>query len=120
MTFKTALALIALAILAVLLIDFARAYAKATSTGWQRLWDAGRGSATVVVAQLGAAAGALVAASDRLTDWICNLVNAPGADDTIKGLIASTLTPTTVGIATVAFMGLVAWARMRTLGNGAS
>lgn len=117
MSAKTIVTLIALAIFAVVLLDFVRAYLQATTTGWQRVWDAGRGSATIVVTQLGAGAGALVAMSDKLTDWITGLLNAPGADEQIKGLIASYLTPTTVGIATVAFMGLVAWARLRTLGK---
>jgi hypothetical protein len=115
MSMKTLVSLIALAILAVVLLDFVRAYMQATSAGWQRVWDAGRGSATIVVAQLGTVAGALVAASSQVTDWITGLLNTPGADEQIKSLIASYLTPTTVGIATVAFMALVAWARLRTL-----
>src|SRR5581483_3870212 len=49
MSLATLLTLLALAIVGVLIVDFVRSYVAATSSGWQRLWDAGRGSATMVV-----------------------------------------------------------------------
>jgi hypothetical protein len=112
---KFAMTLIALALIAIVAFDFVRAYLGATSTGWQRVWDAGRGSATMVAVQLGIVASCIATASGDVVDWICNLANDPGAADSIKGAIAQYCTPTTVGIAMVGYLGLVAWARLRTL-----
>jgi ABC-type sulfate transport system permease component len=105
----------ALALIAFLVFDFVRAYLKATTTGWQRVWDAGRGSATIIVVQLGVVASGIATASGDLVDWICSLVNDPSAADPIKTAIAQYCTPTTVGVAMVGYLGLVAWARLRTL-----
>ncbi|HZS63344.1 MAG TPA: hypothetical protein VFA53_02435 [Xanthobacteraceae bacterium] len=115
MSLATLLTLLALAIVGVLIVDFVRSYVAATSTGWQRLWDAGRGSATMVVAQLGAVVALITAVSDHLADWISSLLGDPAAADSVKSAIQSYVTPATVGTAMLVFSGLVAWARLRTL-----
>ncbi len=118
MSFATIVALIALALIAAVVGDFIWAYWKATSSGWQRVWDAGRGSATIVWQQLGLVAAALVTAGGKITDWICALVNDPSAADNIKSAIGSYVSPASVGIAMTAFIAVTIWARSRTLKTG--
>jgi hypothetical protein len=118
MSFKLIATLIALGIAGIVAFDFVRSYLKATSVGWQRLWDAGRGSATIVWQQLGIVAACLVTASTSLTDWVCGLLNAPGADEAIKSTINSYVGPTSVGVVMVLYIGVTVWARLRTLGRG--
>jgi hypothetical protein len=112
---KLVITVVALALIAFLVFDFVRAYLGSTSTGWQRVWDAGRGSATIIVVQLGVVASGIATASGDLVDWICSLANDPSAADPIKATIAQYCTPTTVGVAMIGYLGLVAWARLRTL-----
>jgi hypothetical protein len=69
------------------------------------------------MAQLGAIAAAIVTASAQVTDWVCGMLNDPGAADQIKAAISAYVTPTNVGIAVLIYTGLVAWARLRTLGK---
>jgi hypothetical protein len=115
MSFKAITTFVALAIFAVVLYDFVSSYLKSTSTGFGRWIDAGRGSATMVVAQLGVLSGLLVAVSSQVTDWVCGLLNDPGAADAFKQVIQAWVTPTDVGIALALFAAVVAWARARTL-----
>lgn len=113
--FKTATAVAALVILCVVAGDFVFAYVRSKSTGFQRLIDAARGSATILAAQLGAIAAALVTAGGQITDWICAILNAPDADSQIKSFIGSYFTATNVGLAMLAYTLIVAAARARTL-----
>lgn len=106
---------VALTLIGVVVFDFVRQYRKASSAGWQRVWDAGRGSATIVWQQIGLVVAGLVAASETVVDWICRLVNAPGADEAIKGAISSYVTPVNVSAAMVVFIAITVWARLRTL-----
>jgi hypothetical protein len=117
MSFYTFVSLIALAIVSVVVFDFVRAYLKSTATGWQRIWDAGRGSATVVIGQLGMVASMLAVSFDKVVDWICSLLQDPSAADQIKTLIGQYVTATNVGLVMAAFTGLVVAARLRTLGQ---
>ena len=115
--FKNIVALVALAVLAVVIFDFVRSYMKSTDTGWQRIRDAGRGSATIVIQQLGLVAAALVAMFNQVTDWICSLLSTPESADAIKSAIGSYVTGPNVGIALAVFVSLTVAARMRSLGK---
>jgi len=115
MSVKTIASVIALGIFVFVLYDFIVAYAKSTQTGFARWVDAAKGSATILVAQLGAAAAALVTAGDSIADWVCSILNAPGADAQFKAALGQYVTATNVGIAMLIFTALVAWARSRTL-----
>lgn len=111
------ISLAALAIVAIVLFDFVYSYVKSNSSGFQRWIDAGRGSATMVAAQLGGVVALFVASSQKITDWICGAINAPGADEAIKQGIQQLVTPTNAGLALAAFALAVAVARARTLGK---
>lgn len=115
MTLHGIVAVIALALVAVVIFDFVRSYLASATTGWARLLDAGRGSATILWSQIGFAIAAIVAALDQVMDWICQLTGTPGADDAIKSAIQQVVTPTTAAIALAAYALITAIARMRTL-----
>jgi hypothetical protein len=115
MHIHTVISVVGLCIFAVVVYDFSTQYVKATSSGWQRIWDAGRGSATMVMAQLGAIAAGIAMAGDKVTDFVCGLLNAPGAADQIKAAIGQYVTGQNVGIVLLIFTALVAWARSRSL-----
>ncbi len=117
MTASNVTAIVILTLLAVVLFDFARAYAASTNTGWARLLDAGRGSATILWSQLGFVIAAVVAVLDQVLDWICQISGAPGADDAIKQAIQQAVTPTRVGVVVAIYVVITAVARMRTLGK---
>ena len=117
MSINTIISLAALAIFAVILYDFISSFVKSTSTGFQRWIDAGKGSATMVAAQLGAMVALIVAAGDKITDWVCGALNAPGAADSIKQAIQAWVTPTNAGVVLALFAATVAVARARTLGK---
>lgn len=115
MTFAFTLA--AFAIIVWVVSIFTMGYLKATSSGFQRVIDGAKGSATMLVAQLGTIAAALIMASDSIVDFVCNLVNAPGVADQVKTAISQYVTPTNLGLAMLGFTLLVGWARSRTLGK---
>jgi hypothetical protein len=112
---KYILPLIGLSVAAVVIFDFGRQYLKSISTGWGRVWDAGRGSATVVWQQFGLVVSGLVMGADRLIDWVCAAANDPSAADAIKGVINSYFTPPVAGLVGLAFIAITIKARMRTL-----
>lgn len=112
---RTIIALAGLAAAAVVAVDFAKAYAASSKTGWARVWDGGRGSATIVWQQLGVVLGGLLAASDQAVDWLTQFLNAPGADDSIKNVLNQVVTPAKVGTALAIYALISIAARMRTL-----
>jgi hypothetical protein len=115
--FSNIVALAAIAVLVVVIVDFMHSYMKSTETGWQRIWDAGRGSATIVIQQLGMVAAATVAMFNQVTDWVCSLLSTPESADAIKSAIGSYVTGPNVGIALAIFVSLTVAARMRSLGK---
>lgn len=117
MTAANVTAIVILTLLAVVLFDFARAYFKSRKTGWGRLLDAGRGSATILWSQLVFAVGAIAAGFNQILDWVCQVIGAPGADDAIKSAVQQVVTAERVGLA-LAIVGIITIiARMRTLGK---
>ena len=115
MTWREGQAIGALVLVAIVAIDFARCYSRSKNTGWTRLLDAGRGSATILWLQLGFVASCLMAALDAGADWVTQIVGAPGADDTIKQWIGSYFSPQNVGIVVGIYIMIAAIARARTL-----
>lgn len=91
----------------VVAVDFAIAYFRSSSTGTQRLWDAGRGSATIVVCQLGFIGGGVDTGLQKLADFL----NMPGVSDAIKGYLPAPA----VGAAVIVFAAIALAARLRTL-----
>jgi hypothetical protein len=103
------------AMVAIVVIDFTRSYAASGNTGWQRLLDAGRGSATILWSQLGFVIAGMLTAFDQLADLVCQLTGAPGADDAFKQAIQSYFTTTTVGTVLAIYAVITVLARVRTL-----
>jgi hypothetical protein len=60
--------------------EFVVSYRKSTSTGWQRIWDGARGSATLVWMRLVFIVGAGIDLITELADFL----GAPGVSDTIR------------------------------------
>jgi hypothetical protein len=112
---KNIITLIALTIIVIGVYDFIVSYRKSTNSGWQRVWDAGKGSATIVWQQLGLMVAGLLAASSSVTDWVCSLINDPSAAESVKSIIGAYVTPTTAGAAMAVFTLVTVWARLRTL-----
>jgi len=119
MSFRGILAIIFLSIAAAIVFDFFKSYKASTNTGAQRIWDGARGSATMFVAQCGGVAMAIAAFADKITDFVCSLLNAPGSAEQIKSAISTYVTGQNLALAGVGFAVLVGWARMRTLSKPA-
>lgn len=111
----TILSAIAIGMVCVVGWDFYRCYRKSTNHGWQRIWDAGHGSATLVVQQIGFVVAGLTLSADKISDWVTSMLNDPTADAQIKSLIHQYVNSTSVGIAMAIYIGLTVWARLRTL-----
>ncbi len=90
-------------------------YRKATSTGLQRVWDAGRGSATIVWSYIGLIVTGLTAGSGKLADLVFSVFNDPAGADAVKTAINSYVTPTTASVVGALFIAVTIWARSRTL-----
>lgn len=112
---RTIVTLAALVIAGVVAADFAKAYFASSKIGWARVWDGGRGSATIVWQQLGVVLGGLLVASDQAVDWVTQFLNAPGADEAVKNALNQIVTPTKVGSALAIYAVISIVARMRTL-----
>lgn len=107
----TKIIMIAAGLLAlVVLADFVIAYARSTKTGADRLWDAGRGSATIVVGQLALIGGGVDVGLAQIAQWL----DMPGVADAVK----SALPEAQVGAAVMIFAAISMAARLRTMGRG--
>lgn len=102
--------MIAAALIAIFVaVDFLIAYLRSKNTGTARLWDAGRGSATMVVGQLGLIGGGI----DVGIGQLANYLGMPGVTDAIKGYLPDQA----VGAAVMVFAAVTIAARLRTLGK---
>lgn len=110
---QTIATFVILAVVGVIVYDFAIEYAKAGSSGWQRIWDAWSGGAANLKRQLGIVAAGAVAFSSKITDWVCSLLNDPSAADSVKSIISGYVTPATVGTAMAIFTLISIAAKLR-------
>jgi hypothetical protein len=112
------LALAGLVLAVAVAIEFVVQYRAASGEGWQRIWNAARGSATLAWQKFGLVMAGRVASLDMLVGWIGQALNQADIADKIQTGINAYVTPQYVGIAFAIYIAVTVIARLRTLGRG--
>ena len=97
--------------------SFVTAYAKAEGSGFTRLRNAARGSATILVQQLGLVVAGLTTSLNGVVEFVSRFISDQAGAESVKQIIQSFVTPTTVGAALAIFSAVTVWARLRSLGK---
>lgn len=109
------LAILFLIILVWVSVDFAVAYSRSKRTGVARLWDAGRGSATIVWSQFGLVVTAIIGSFNQVASWVFDAIGHPEIASQVHDFITQYISAKWVAIAMAAYLFVSIKARLRTL-----
>lgn len=106
-----------LAVAGYVAVTFATAYTKAEGAGCERLRNAAKGSATILVQKVGLLVAGLTTATDGVVDFVARLVSDQAGAESVKTVIGQVINTTSVGAALAVFSLVTVWARLRSLGK---